>query len=208
MPFDRRTTPISNDNCWYSRGYLPRCDATDKIQSISYRLYDAVPQAKVESWRLELEITADMPQLDVRQIELRRRIAKYEDIGCGVCWLRKPVLAGIVEENLLHFDGQRYHLLAWCIMPNHVHVMFEKLPGYTLGAITHSWKSFTAKKINTLLGRTGEVWEREGFDRFIRNDVHYDNVKKYIEQNPVSAGLVKVAEEWHFSSAAKMRQTG
>src|SRR5690606_36408396 len=114
------------------------------------------------------------------------------DQGAGSCWLAKPEIAEIMQNALLHFDGERYKLLAWCVMPNHVHVMYEKTD-CPLWKIAHTWKSFTAHSINSLLNRTGEFWEREGYDRFIRNDAHFQNAKHYIEQNPVAAGLVKSA---------------
>jgi REP element-mobilizing transposase RayT len=73
----------------------------------------------------------------------------------------------------LHFDGQRYRLLAWVVMPNHVHVLIETMTGHTLAAVLHSWKSYTAKEANRLLGRTGDFWQPEYFDRFIRDDRHF-----------------------------------
>lgn len=87
-----------------------------------------------------------------------RAYPSNEDKGYGCCWLKIPEIAAIVEDNLLNFDGTRYRLLAWCVMPNHVHVMVDIEPGITLGEVCHSWRSYTAKKINKLLGRTGVVW--------------------------------------------------
>jgi REP element-mobilizing transposase RayT len=160
-----------------------------------------VPAEIVQQWRAELNIYAGIHQSDPNAVELRRRIAKYEDRGSGHCWLAKPEVAELMQNALLHFDGERYKLLAWCVMPNHVHVMYEKMD-YSLLKVAHTWKSFTAHSINRLLSRTGEVWEREGYDRFIRNETHFRNVQHYIEENPVAAGLVKTAADWRFSSAA------
>ncbi|RME89457.1 MAG: hypothetical protein D6766_14700, partial [Verrucomicrobia bacterium] len=138
-----------------------------------------------------------------RQIELRRRIEQYEDAGHGACWLRDPRIAGLVENALLHFDGQRYRLLAWCVMPNHVHVLIETRQGWPLADVVHSWKSFTASEANKLLGRSGPFWFREYHDRYIRNAEHYAQTVRYIEANPVKAGLVKLASEWPFGSARR-----
>ncbi len=201
MSFDRHTYRMSPHHGWYSRGYLPRYGGDNVIQSITYRLIDAVPAEKVEEWKRELEITQAMPASDVRRIELSRRICKYEDLGRGECLLKIPDIAEIVQGNLLHFDGKTYHLIAWCVMPNHVHVLFEPFQKRMLGKITHSWKSYTAKKINKLMGRQGEVWEREGYDRFIRDDNHFNNVLSYIEKNPEKAGLVRSSSDWKYSSA-------
>ena len=139
--------------------------------------------------------------MDLREIELRKRIARYEDEGHGECWLREPAIGRLVEDALLKFDGQRYRLLAWCVMPNHVHVMIETLKGFTLSGVLHSWKSFTANEANRMLGRKGEFWRREYLDRYVRNAEHYSNALRYIEGNAATAGLVKFPADWPFTSA-------
>ena len=86
-------------------------------------------------------------------------------------------------------------------MPNHVHVLLRPLAGHALSTIVHSWKSFTAKKINSIVGSSGPVWQREYFDRMIRNARHLAVTAEYIHQNPVVAGLVTDARDWPFSTA-------
>jgi REP element-mobilizing transposase RayT len=166
----------------------------------------------VEQWRVDLNWLEGLPADDPREVELRERIAKYEDQGCGACWLRDERLAQLVQNALLHFDGERYRLIAWCVMPNHVHVLLE--PGCSLGtagvspasctleSILHSWKSFTAHEANKILGRDGDFWFREYYDRFIRNERHFANAREYIENNPVKAGLVNEKGQWRWSSAS------
>ena len=107
----------------------------------------------------------------------------------------------MVEDALLHFDGQRYGLLEWCVMPNHVHVLAQTCVGFQLDKVIHSWKSFTAKAANRVLDRKGEFWMLDYFDRFIRDETHLAATIAYIRENPVSAGLVERAEDWRFSSA-------
>lgn len=124
----------------------------------------------------------------------------YEDAGHGACDLRDPRIAEIVENALLHFDGQRYRLLEWCIMPNHVHVLIETASGHALGDVVQSWKSFTAKKANQILGRSGKFWMADYYDRFVRDENHLIAVRRYIRENPVNAGLCDRAEEWRFGS--------
>jgi REP element-mobilizing transposase RayT len=102
---------------------------------------------------------------------------------------------------LFHFDGQRYRLLAWCVMPNHVHALIETREGFPLADVLHSWKSFTGHKANGLLQRTGEFWQREYLDRYVRNAEHYEKVVAYIEENPVKADLVRLKTDWPWSSA-------
>src|SRR5205814_7667603 len=88
-----------------------------------------------------------------RAVELRRRIEEYLDAGHGQCWLRRPEIAALVEGALLHFDTQRYLLLPWCVMPNHVHALIETTAGWPLDGVLHSWKSFTSQEAGKILRR-------------------------------------------------------
>ena len=123
------------------------------------------------------------------------------DHGWGECWLKSEPIARLVEDAFLSFDGSRYRLHAWTIMPNHVHVLFTVLSVASLGSIIGSWKRFTARQANQQLGRSGEFWQTEYWDRFIRNETHYSATEEYIDQNPVKAGLVTEARLWPYGSA-------
>jgi putative DNA methylase len=186
---------------WYSRGYLPHRDAVGLIQSITFRLADSLPGDRLKQWEKEL---ASLPE-SRRLIERARQIQAWLDQGHGECWLRDSRFAQLVENALLHFDGASYRLLAWCIMPNHVHALVETQPGHPLSGILHSWKSFTASRANRWIGRRGAFWQREYHDRFMRDEKHLHQAIEYIEQNPVKAGLVASPEQWRFSSAYRRR---
>jgi putative DNA methylase len=178
---------------WHARGYLPHFDAGAVVQTITFRLADSMPRALYD------EIAAAALALD----DLRVRADAAMDEGHGSCVLAQQNIAAIVQSALEHFDGERYRLIAWVIMPNHVHAMIEQMPGRRLGDIVHSWKSFTANRINKVIGKAGEVWAADYFDRYIRDDAHYASALHYIENNPVKAGLVRHAAEWEYSSAAE-----
>jgi REP element-mobilizing transposase RayT len=120
---------------------------------------------------------------------LRQKIAEYEDAGYGQCFLRDERIAAIMQDTLKHFDGERYQLLCWCIMPNHVHVLIEVNEGWSLSKIMHGWRSYTANEANRILGRTGKFWMEEYYDRYIRNDNHLQKTINYILNNPSNAGL-------------------
>src|SRR5262245_15756492 len=122
---------------WHSRGYLPHFDQALLIQSITFRLTDSLPASKLAALEREL---AGIAEVD-REAERYRAIEAALDAGHGECHLRKKEIAALVENALFHFDGPRYRLLAWCVMPNHVHVLAQTLPGYPLENIVHSWKS-------------------------------------------------------------------
>ncbi len=123
------------------------------------------------------------------------------DSGHGACWLRYPEIAAMVRDALRFHDGKKYDLKAWVIMPNHAHILLVPNEGEHLDKILHSIKSYTAQKANKLLGRSGQFWQHESFDRYIRNAKHYQAVVRYIEENPVKAGFCSTPEEWIFSSA-------
>jgi len=169
------------------------------IQSLNFRLADSLPRTIVEKWKNELALSSQPESQSAT--ELRRRVEEYLDAGHGECWLRRPEIAQLVEDALFHFDAERYRLLAWCIMPNHVHALIETKKGFPLAEILHSWKSYTSSQANKLLGRRGEFWQREYLDRYVRNAEHYQAVVAYIEENPVKAGLAKVKTEWLWSTA-------
>ena len=192
----------------YSRSYLPHLDAGDLIQGITFRLADSVPREAVERWRAEIRHSRRWQTDAARHEELQRRVARYEDSGRGECHLRRPEIATLVRDALLRFDGERYRLLEWCVMPNHVHVLIRQKPGFPLAEIVRSWKVFTAREANAILRRTGRFWMREYHDRCIRDENHMDVAVAYIRNNPVKAGLCERAEDWPWSSATEMRTSG
>jgi REP element-mobilizing transposase RayT len=188
---------------WHSRGYLPHLDSENEIQSLNFRLYDAVPMRLIEEWRCQLGWSRNLKQSDPKAVALRRRIETYEDAGYGQCFLGDSRIAALTEDVLQYFDGTRYRLLAWCVMPNHVHSLIEMVEGHSLGGILHSWKSYTAKQANRILGRSGQFWDEDYYDRYIRDDDHLRIAIEYIEQNPVKARLVTDARQCKYSSARR-----
>jgi putative transposase len=144
--------------------------------------------------------------VEEREPEKRRRLDDWIDAGHGSCVLSRPEIADITEASLLRFDSQRYRLIAWAVMPNHVHALFTPMSGWTVARIVASWKKFTARQIcdcrrNLNEEATGPVWHREYWDRYIRDKRHLVRTTEYIHLNPVKAGLVGAAESWRWSSA-------
>lgn len=107
-----------------------------------------------------------------------------------------------MQDALLFHKGAKYKLHAWVVMPNHVHVLLTPLEDVHFPTIMHSIKSYTANEANKIAGRSGQFWQLESFDRYIRNLKHFVGVIRYIENNPVKAGLCRSPEEWPFSSAS------
>ena len=197
---------------WHSRGYVPHFDGLDMIQHITFHLADSLPQDAIARMQRELEA---LPE-EQRSKEQRQRIQNLLDAGCGSCVLRREDCAGVVQDSLLFGDGARYRLLAWVVMPNHVHVLIQQ-NGFPLAKIVQSWKRHTSREIHRLflgspsctrlvedssrvqLGDPREapgLWQREYWDRYIRDERHFLTTKSYIEQNPVKAGIVNDARDW------------
>ena len=206
-PQPRASSPCSQENesvrpDWHRRGrYIPHRE-NKRLQTITWRLFDSLPADVVTAMKAELAAlrsAPDTPEKAARLAELRKTIDHYEDAGYGSCFLKDERIARIVADNLRHFDGTRYRLISFCIMPNHVHVLIEAAERWSLSQILHGWRSYTANEANKILGRTGRFWMEEYFDRFIRDDNHFRSVLSYIRMNPVKAGLTTDPDAWPWS---------
>jgi REP element-mobilizing transposase RayT len=182
----------------HSRGYLPHWDFCKSLQAVTFRLADSVPAHVINQWKLEL---ADETDKASRELELHRRIARFEDTGHGEAILREPELAEVVQAKLVARHPECYRLIEWCIMPNHVHVLFKLAQRQSLGEVVRAWKGGSATEINRRLNRSGRLWMMDYYDRFIRDQQHLDNCRVYIRNNPVKAGLCEHPQDWPFSSA-------
>jgi REP element-mobilizing transposase RayT len=162
-------------------------------------LVDSLPRETVEQLRDErrrLLVEAERAEGAERRRYLERAREVFTetadnllDEGRGERWLERPDAASIVSGALNYFDSERYRLWAYCVMPNHVHAVVQPFEGHTLEAILHSWKSFTANKLNALLKRSGGLWQHEYFDHLIRNPESLDHFIRYTLDNPIKAGL-------------------
>jgi putative DNA methylase len=182
---------------WNTRGYLPHFDGAAIPQFITLKLADAIPLKVVDRWKKKLANLASKEQ----QILMQRRIETYLDQGYGRCDLRDPNIASMVEESVLDRDGVDYKLSAWVVMPNHTHSLLRRFEDTALKNILEAHKDYTAHKANEYLDRSGQFWMEDYFDRFIRNEKHYWNTFRYIENNPVKARLCNEPSDWPFSSA-------
>ena len=182
---------------WNTRGYLPHFDGAAIPQFITLKLADAIPLRVIDRWKKELEHLNSKEE----QILMQRRIDVYFDQGYGSCYLKDPTIAAMVEESLLDRDGIDYKLSAWVVMPNHTHSLLRRLEDKRVEDILDAHKGYTAHKANEYLNRSGQFWMEDYFDRFIRNEEHYWNTVRYIENNPVKARLCKEPSDWPFSSA-------
>ncbi len=179
----------------YAR-HLPHWRQEGCTYFVTFRLGDSIPQEKLRQWEQELE---DWHQRNPEPHTAEQRAEYHEkfterfhqwlDAGEGACWLRDPSNAEVVEQALRFFEGQKYVLSGYVVMPNHVHVLVRPMQGHLLKEILHSWKSFTAHKLNEALGRNGRVWQDESFDCIVRGPAQLEKYAGYIQENPAKAGL-------------------
>lgn len=189
-------------------GVLPHWEQPGATYFITYRTRDSIPQAVFDLWQRQRadalqrlgidpdasDWTAAFGRLDwgVRR-QFARQFATILEASLdelhGACPLRDPDVSNVVAENLLHFDGPRYSLGGFVVMPNHVHVLVCFDRNVTLKDQCRNWKHYQSLRINELLGHKGRLWQPESFDHLVRDGDHFQKFRKYIQNNPVKAGL-------------------
>jgi valyl-tRNA synthetase len=179
-----------------TRRRLPHWQQEGVTYFVTFRLADSLPANKLDE--LEEERTRWLSfhpepwsESDQREYYTRfsTRVEEWLDAGYGSCFLRDPKVGEIVANALKNFAGERYTLFAWVVMPNHVHVLVRPSPGYKIGDILHSWKLFTSRRINELVGRSGQLWQHESHDHIVRDESALARIAQYIEQNPQKAAI-------------------
>ena len=170
---------------------------------VTWRLADSLPQNKLQQLQAErdawlgthgIESSKKVESLpDDQRQEYHRlftaRVHQWLDSGLGGCELREPWCAQIVADSLRHFDGQRYTLDVFVIMPNHVHALVAPLNEWRLDQILHSWKGFSASAINKRLQRKGTFWLEETWDHIVRSTAQLEHFRSYIQENPIKGRL-------------------
>ncbi len=179
-----------------TRRRLPHWEQQGATYFITFRLADAVPQKLLRQWKEELENWRKFhpePWDASTKYEYQKRFQdareQWLDQGHGECIFRQSQIAATVANSLRHFNGVRYALDSFVVMPNHVHVLVRPHEGHALSEILHSWKSFSAKEINKFRERSGIVWQDENYDRMVRDFEELERYRDYIKENPVAAKL-------------------
>ena len=188
-------------------GKLPHWFQPGVTYFVTFRTEDSVPQSltrkwhaqraawllkhgidlKSSDWRFELQ---QSPQIE-REYHQRftREFMDYLDRGHGACPFANSEAAELVASALHHFDGDRYILGDYVVMPNHVHLLVGLMGPTEIEAQCRSWKKFSAQEINLLLGRNGRFWQEESFDHLVRSPEQFEYFQRYIADNPLKAGL-------------------
>ncbi len=192
------------DDFVISRGAnLPHWFQPGVTYFITFRTVDSLPATIADQWHAQREdwlrrhgvnpaasnyheLFALLPASIRREyhIKFSGEYLANLDKGWGACVLKRPELSRIVANALQHFDGQRYHLGDFVVMPNHVHVMACLLGATRIEDLTYSWKKFTATQINRVIKTKGRFWQEESFDHLIRSPGQFAAIRRYIAKNP------------------------
>ena len=181
-----------------NRGRLPHWEKEAGLYFLTFHLADSLPKGVLRKIAERHEILAEAKRIGARLLPEqkaqlaeygRRRIEEYVDRGGGCAILADPRIAGTMTAALRYWDGNRYRLLAWCVMPNHVHVVVRLFSGHELGAIVKGWKLHVSKVAKHALGQTGKLWQREYYDHMICDGEELKRAVQYVIENPAKGAL-------------------
>lgn len=213
-----------------TRRRLPHREQPGCTYFVTWRLADSVPADLIQQWKTERSVfhhTHPKPWSEETWREysrnFERRLERWSDEGHGACHFRHENLRKVVCTSFRHFDQQRYDLVSYVVMPNHVHVLLRPYAGTpaesvgeipasaslrsqnraepflhpcSLAGILKAWKGFTAREINRALGRAGTLWMDESFDHAVRSEAQWLKFRDYIRDNPKNAGLRENEWSW------------
>jgi putative transposase len=205
---------------FYERN-LPHIQPTGATMFVTFRLAGSLPTTAIQSlkteseeWTRKMLEAVDQEVRDTLAYEAQRRLFvdwdhALDTAQTGPRWLASPTIATIVAKAIHYFDGQRYDLLAFCVMPNHVHAVFTPKSDssgqpYPVSRVLHSLKSYTAHQANRTLGREGAFWQHESYDHWARDDKEITRIIRYVCANPVRAGLVEHWQDWQWTYVRDM----
>ena len=181
---------------WHQRGYLPHFDAPHVTQFVTFQLADSFPIKRRAEWEPILR--------ESNESEKKRKLEAWLDRGHGACWLRRDNVASLVEGVLREKDGIDFALCAWVIMPNHVHLVVD-VWDTPLSHLIRRWKGRSSRLAKIQLGGTNELstqfWQEDYYDTIVRDEEHLRRARRYTENNPLRAYLVRDPRKWRWSSA-------
>jgi type I restriction enzyme R subunit len=185
----------------------PHWSQTGAIVFVTFRTKDSIPREVLELWDREKNEWLDRRQLRngkfwkkaLDTLDKRTRAdfdrhfnrcrENFLDLCHGACVLRRPELSKIVADSLLHFDGDRYRMGDFVVMPNHTHLLAAFASERAMENQFDSWLHYTARQINQAIGRSGHFWQQEPFDHLVRSPEQYEYLCQYIADNPKKAKL-------------------
>jgi putative transposase len=192
---------------------LPHIYPKNAAFFITFRLKNSVPTEILEKLKddkdfkikqIKVSTMSEQEKMEAIYSEEKRFVARYDNLLHKLMKddddLKNPAIANIVADKMKEYDQKLYNLIAYCIMSNHVHLLFTT-DGYdaNISSIMQLIKGGSAYLCNKLLNRKGEFWQKESYDHYVRNQREFTNIEHYIIQNPVRAGLLEDWQKWEFT---------
>ncbi|MBI4760039.1 MAG: transposase [Chloroflexi bacterium] len=221
MEDDKRKTELIPS--YYTRK-LPHWHPEGAMFFITFRLANSLPAHILQALEAEHEREKQIVRAKYSGAQQYRELYKLDkkyfgrfDSWLDRCveesprWLANERVAQIVAEEIHRLDGERYMLIAYCLMSNHVHLVIDTAErsfqpthagvtaNYPLADTLKLLKGRTARFCNQALGRSDSFWQAESYDHVIRNQKEYENIVWYTLNNPVKAGLVEKWEDWKYT---------
>ncbi|MFN3849815.1 MAG: transposase [Spirosomataceae bacterium] len=198
----------------FYRRSLPHLQPLGGTFFVTFNLYGSIPKEVLKKWEEEFilekerilqfsdNIAAELERLG--KLDFAKRDKFYDTYQGGNHYLKSPTLAKIVADSIHFWDDRRFELYAYCIMSNHVHIVFrlfdesEIEKPYYLEQVMHSIKRYSSFECNKLLGLNGEFWQSESYDRLVRDTEELKRIIRYVLNNPVAAGLCSQMKDWQW----------
>lgn len=200
----------------YYRRNLPHIQPRGATFLVNFRLAGSLPDHVIEMLKAEadelektlLKIENPEERYRIKDREQRRLFGKWDDAlhksSIGPFYLKDDRIAEITANSIRYHDGEWFDVLAYCIMPNHGHLVLTPYEStdtadYSITKIMHNVKRNSAKQANAVLGRSGAFWQHESYDHFARDEAELERIIKYVIYNPVKAGLVDDWTKWKWT---------
>jgi REP-associated tyrosine transposase len=197
-----------SDDVRITSGNLPHWFQPGVTYFVTFRTEDSLPKEAADRWYHDRDDWLQRRGIDPRSLQWKAHFQQLPatdqrdfhkrfseeylsllDKGHGKCVLRRREFAVIVADSLSHFDGERYYLGDFVVMPNHVHLLVGLVGDTDIEQQCYSWKKFSAARLNRVLGRKGRFWQEESFDHLVRTPDHFERFRHYIQMNGPNAGL-------------------
>lgn len=176
--------------------HLPHWRQDGAYYAVTFRLADSLPKEKLDllkSMRREWELKFPEPRSEQAWEDYARsvtnRVNEWLDQGAGECHFKNSAFADNLERSILHFQNEHYHVACYVVMPNHCHLILCPFQGHELEKVIGKIKGVSSRFVNRELGRKGDLWQQESFDRIIRDEMHLYNAIQYVGNNPRIANL-------------------
>ena len=200
-PFDPEGELLIYEHC------RPHWSQAGAVVFITFRTHDSIPREVIEGWDRQKHdwlrkrgmdtgahwsvIVPELSDADRSEFQksFNRCREEFLDACHGRCLLKRRELSEVVASSLLHFDGQRYRMGDFIVMPNHVHLLAAFKSTEAMKEQCDSWLHYTAYRINQAIGEKGKFWQREPFDHLVRSPRQYEYLRQYIAENPQKANL-------------------